>query len=229
MTATRWIVEHHRGSAAAFHHRELPPEPDATLWWFEVTRPALVLGSTQDDGVVDRSAIARTGTELVRRRSGGGAVHLVPGAVTWVDVLLPATDPRWRDDVGLASHWVGRAWAAALAELGVSEATVHEGPMVRTRWSAVACFAGLGPGEVTVDGRKVVGISQRRTRLAARFQCALIHRWEPAGLVDLLALGAEERVDLLAALAAHGGGVGPLAPPAVIAALRRAVEDPATR
>jgi hypothetical protein len=29
------------------------------------------------------------------------------------------------------------------------------------------------------DGAKVVGISQRRTRLGARFQCAVYHAWRP--------------------------------------------------
>ena len=48
------------------------------------------------------------------------------------------------------------------------------------------CFAGLGPGEVTVDGRKVVGISQRRTRAAARFQCVVLERWDPDAVVALL-------------------------------------------
>ena len=34
-----------------------------------------------------------------------------------------------------------------------------------TPWSKVLCYAGLGAGEVTVAGRKVVGMSQRRERL----------------------------------------------------------------
>ena len=91
-------VDRWRGSAAAFHGREVPPIDAARLWWFEVERPALVLGSTQPDDVVDRAAAARAGVEVVRRRSGGGAVLLVPGDVTWVDVLLPRADPRWSDD-----------------------------------------------------------------------------------------------------------------------------------
>ena len=59
--------------------------------------------------------------------------------------------------------------------------------MVRTEWSSLVCFAGRGPGEVFVDARKAVGISQRRTRDGARFQCAIHRRWDPATLVGLLA------------------------------------------
>jgi lipoate---protein ligase len=114
-------------------------------------------------------------------------VLLVPGEVLWVDVVVPAGDPLWRDDIGVATHWLGDAWAAALASSGVTGASVHRGPLVRAPWSDVLCFAGLGPGEVTIDGRKVVGISQRRTRHFARFQCAALLVWDPAALVALLA------------------------------------------
>lgn len=160
------------------------------LWWFEVTGEAVVLGSTQADTVVDRARAEVSGVEVARRRSGGGAVWLAPGEVTWVDVLVPAGDRVWDDDVVAAASWLGEAWAAALGSLGVAGCKVHHGGLVRSTWSDAVCFAGLGPGEVTVGGRKVVGISQRRTRAGARFQCAALHRWVPGPLVELLDLGA---------------------------------------
>jgi hypothetical protein len=116
----------------------------------------------------------------------------------WVDVVLPRGDDLWDDDIGRATHWLGDAWAGAIGD----RAFVHRGSMVRNEWSDIVCFAGLGPGEVTVDGRKVVGISQRRTREAARFQCVAYERWDPQPLLDLL------HVD--AALEAVGAGVGTL-------------------
>lgn len=181
-----------RGSAGALHARPLPAAGEATptLWWFEPERPALVLGSTQGDDVVDHGACERAGVEVVRRRSGGGAVLLVPGEVAWLDVVLPATDPRWCDDVGRATWWLGDAWAEVLAGLGHSGAEVHRAGLIATAWSRLVCFAGLGPGEVSVAGRKVVGISQRRARGVARFQCAVHRRWDPATLLGLLAPGA---------------------------------------
>jgi lipoate-protein ligase A len=161
------------------------------MWIFEVEQPALVLGSSQ-------AMVEVPGIEVVRRRSGGGAVHLAPGATLWVDVVLPRGDDLWDDDIGRAPHWLGAAWAEAIGD----RALVHRGPMVRNEWSDLVCFAGLGPGEVTVDGRKVVGISQRRTRAAARFQCVVYERWDPQPLLDLLHLDT--------ALDAVGAGVGPL-------------------
>ena len=148
------------------------------------------------------------GVDVVRRRSGGGAVLVVPGDLLWVDVVVPAGDPLWEADVGRAFHWLGEVWAGALAELGV-DGVVHRGGLVASRWSGRVCFAGLGPGEVTVaGGAKLVGIAQRRTREAARFQCAALGRWDPAALVELLALAPEERTDATAELAAVATGVG---------------------
>jgi lipoate-protein ligase A len=202
-------------------------EPARAVWWFEVEGPAVALGSTQRLEVVNAAEAARRGVEVVRRRSGGGAVWLEPGAVTWVDVVLPAGEPEWVDDVGRAAGWLGRAWAAALEAVGVAGAEVHDGPMVRTPWSDLVCFAGMAPGEVTVAGRKVVGISQRRTREAARFQCAVLHEWDPVSLLSVLALGADQRSFAAGQVAEVAAGVGAVDPGALVAALVAALDRPA--
>ena len=186
---TAWNVHRARGSATAFHERDLPAE--RAVWIFEVEQPALVLGSSQ-------AMVDVPGIEVVRRRSGGGAVWLEPGATLWVDVVVPRGDELWDDDVGRATHWLGDAWARAVG----AKSVVHRGPMVRNQWSDLVCFAGLGPGEVTVDGRKVVGVSQRRTRDAARFQCVAYERWDPEPLLSLMGIDAS--------IEAAGVGVGRL-------------------
>ena len=210
MSTVAWPVEHVHGSAAAFHERVVEEPPGPAIWWFEVARPALILGSTQHDDVVDRRAADAAGVDVVRRRSGGGAVHLEPGGSIWVDVVLPATDPRWDHDVGRSFGWLGRAWAAVLADLGRPDAQVHEGPMRRGPWSELVCFAGLGRGEVTIDQRKLVGISQRRTRSHARFQCVLYRAWEPTALLALLDLSAADRAPATRDLVDVACGLGDL-------------------
>ena len=215
--ASGWGVEAHQGSAAEFHARTVEEPATRALWWSSVDRSALVLGSAQRDEVADVDALAAAGVELVRRRSGGGAVLLVPGEVVWVDVIVPAGDPLWDDDVGRAAHWLGAAWAEALAVCGMPGLEVHRGPMVRTRWSSLVCFSGLGPGEVHAGGRKVVGISQRRTRRWARFQCAAYLRWDPAALVTLLAPPRPSAEEL-------AGVVAEVPAPASTATVRAALE-----
>jgi lipoate-protein ligase A len=176
----------------------------------EPTAPALVLGSAQADPPQPADLA------VVRRRSGGGAVLVRPGEVVWVDVDLPVGDERWEDDVGRSFLWLGRAWAGALADLGHRTA-VHEGGYEPGRWGKRVCFAGRGPGEVFLDGAKVVGMAQRRTRAGARFQCALLRRWDPEALVDLL-VAAEERAAARRDLAAAARGLA-VAPGDVVDAL----------
>ncbi|MGI9031600.1 MAG: lipoate--protein ligase family protein [Ilumatobacteraceae bacterium] len=179
-----------RGGAGEFHALALPETVALEVWVFEVERPALVVGSAQRvEEVVDVEACRAAGVEVVRRRSGGGAVLLEPGGIVWFDVIVPADRLRREgigDDVAGSMVWLGKRVVAALTELGIGDPVVHAGPMVTSPSSALVCFAGIGPGEVLVDGSKLVGISQRRTRAGARYQCAVHTRWSPDRLAELL-------------------------------------------
>lgn len=200
-----WAVRRLRGPAASLHAEPVPEDPGRAVWVLEATAPALVLGSTQDPGLVDAEAAAARGVDVVRRRSGGGAVFVDPATTAWVDIVVPAGDPLWHDDVGRAARWVGEAWRAALAELGVAPTEVHTGALACGPLGRLVCFGTVGAGEVTLpDRRKVVGISQRRTRDAARFQCAAYARWDAQPLIDLLRLD----VDGAHAVADTAVGVG---------------------
>jgi hypothetical protein len=114
--------------------------------------------------------------------------------------------------------WLGRRVAEALAAVGVAGTTVHDGPMRRTAWSGAVCFDGLGPGEATTAAGKLVGISQRRTRAGARFQCAVHVAWAPAALVALLS-PPRPTVAQLAPVAALPPAAAHALPGAVAAAL----------
>jgi lipoate-protein ligase A len=200
-----WQVEHHRAGAGQLHDLALPDPATRAVWVLEVERPALVLGSTQDEGVVDPRVATTLGIEVARRRSGGGAVLLVPGEVAWLDVIVPHGDPLWHDDVSKAGVWLGQTWTATLADLGITGTTVHmERLATGGALGRLVCFAAVGPGEVTLGQRKIVGVSQRRTRAAARFQCAVYRRWAPELLIPLLRLGDEASWPLQVA----AGGVG---------------------
>lgn len=199
-----WKIEVSEGTAAAFHARPFPDPVRRTCWVFAVNQRAVALGSAQP---ASHLGAVPPDVEVVRRRSGGGAVWLAPGEVLWVDLVIPRDDPLWDDDIGRATWWVGERWAAFVTEVTGRAATAHRGAMVRTEWSSRVCFAGLGPGEVLVDGFKVVGVSQRRTRDGARFQCAALVRWRPEALVDALDLTDAERADCFSTLADTAAGL----------------------
>jgi lipoate-protein ligase A len=194
------VVTRVGGSAADFHARELPDV--AAVWQFDIEQPTIVLGSRQTPDVLDVAACRRREVEIVRRRSGGGVVLLVPGATEWIDVIVPGTDPRWDDDVRRSMVRIGERWVEALRDVVDGELTVHRGPMVRTPWSELVCFAGIAPGEVLLDGVKLVGLSQRRTRRAARFQCAVNRHFDDELLIELLAAPVDAALPPVATLPA---------------------------
>jgi hypothetical protein len=176
----RWAWERTSGPIDRLVGAEIPDPTRRLARVVEADHTAFVIGSTQPEPGPS-SPVAHA-----RRRTGGGGVLVVPGELLWVDIVVPRSDPWWDDDVGRAAHPVGRAWATALRRLGL-EAHVHRGPMVVTPWSRSLCFAGLGPGEVRVGGRKVLGIAQRRSRHGACFQCAVPLR--PPGRASVVAAG----------------------------------------
>jgi lipoate-protein ligase A len=236
-------------TAGEFHQRSVPDPAPNELWWPEITAPALVLGSSQPEQDIDREACERAGVAVVRRRSGGGAVLLLPGEVTWLDVIVPLGSAGWSDDVHGPMVWLGRHLAAVVEELldellddprdtgadrpadgGLPagggraadaglDVSVHAGPMVTTRWSSTVCFDGVGAGEVLLGGRKLIGISQRRTRHAARLQCCWYSHYDPARLVELLAPAARPTVTDLRPVATVAPVIADAMPPALAARL----------
>ena len=95
-SAGRWVIERRRGPAGPLHAETAAllaagAAPAPVVRVLEVEAPALVLGSGQPDTSVDPRAVAAGGVEVVRRRSGGGAVLLTPGSQVWVDVVIPVS------------------------------------------------------------------------------------------------------------------------------------------
>lgn len=189
-----WAIEHRRAGAASLHAFEPPDGTTPTLVVADVDAPALVLGSTQSGDVVDAARVEAAGLAVVRRRSGGSSVVVAPEAQTWVDVWIPRGHDLWLDDVVAAALPIGDAWARVMADLGFAGPAVHRGGLVPTRWSHLVCFAGQGPGEVlTEDGRKLVGLSQRRTREWMRVQTMVHRRWDPTLALTGLAMTQHDR------------------------------------
>ena len=172
-----WPIWRHTGTADELHSHDVSGQ--SALHVMTPVAPALVLGSTQVSSSVNTVSAEAAGLHVCQRRSGGGIVFVHPVDSVWVDVFISRDDAHWVDDVGRSSLWLGHAWVDALAACGMVGARVYDGPMQRGNSGAVVCFASSAPGEVFVDAMKVVGISQRRSREGARFQCIAYLRWAP--------------------------------------------------
>jgi len=157
---------------------------------------------------------------------------VAPGAQLWVEAWVPRGDVLWDDDVVRGAFWFGELWATALATWG-ADPMVHRARAIVTDWSALVCFAGIGPGEVTVADKKVVGLSQRRTTAGARLQTVAAIRWDPDQLLELFDLSATDRDRAGADLARTAQGLSALdsapgpdaAPSSRVEALWAAVVD----
>jgi lipoate---protein ligase len=214
--AGSWRREVREGDAATLHAGwptvlDRPDEPAVAVC--RVTAPAVVLGSSQPESVIDAGRAAAAGISVARRRSGGGAVLVIPGDPVWVDVWVPVGHPLWSDDVVRAFDWLGNAWTAGLRRSGITLSSAR-GPAVRSDapWRSLACFGSVGAGEVvTDDGRKVVGLAQRRDRLGAWFHGAGLVRWDAGALVDTLALAPDQRAAARRGLGGVAVGVHDLA------------------
>ena len=178
-------------------------------------RPAVVIGSAQPSADFDEERLFAAGLELVRRRSGGGAVLVAPSSQVWLDVFVPSGDELAEADVGRSFYWLGEIFAEAIRKVlsPLAEApavTVHRGPAMKTPLSKALCYAGLGAGEVSVAGRKVVGMSQRRERSGAWIHSMALLGHDGASLAELLSGPAERRNEARALLAGTGLADGEL-------------------
>ena len=171
------------GTAADFHAMELPAE--RALWWCQVQDPTVILGSTQTVDDVDQNIAGESGLLVSRRRSGGGAVFVHPTDSVWVDITISRNDPLWKDDVVQSMLWLGDLFVEALSPW--VQAQVYRDSFSTGVDGRVVCFASSSPGEVFVGTDKLVGISQRRSRDGARFQCVLYRQWQPTEWSHVLA------------------------------------------
>ena len=231
-----WTIEHRSGSVSnLFGHQEPLHGTSRLARLHTVERPGLVLGSAQRTDTADGSRAASAGVEVVRRRSGGGAVLLGPGSQVWADFFVAATDPLWHDDVTLSARWVGRLWSSVVARFVTEPCSLHDGRLIADRWGRLVCFASAGPGEVFVGGRKVVGISQRRSRDRVRFQTAArlqldadrggtISPDDDLDELELLDLSPSERAEGRTVLASRCTAI-PATEPDLTRALIQALQD----
>lgn len=165
---------------------------DATprLRWYRASGTAVVRGPAQR-----RHPLPASTVPVLDRPTGGGAVLLDPELLA-CDVVVPAGHPLAAGDPMATFDRVGAAWRDGLTTLGVTGLALHPTAApttrrgdARARLLADVCFATRGRGEVVLDGRKLVGLSQRRRRSGVLIQCGMLRRWRPRQL--LAALGAD--------------------------------------
>ena len=181
---TAWDISTKTNIVQSLHSLTKADWVTPSIWIMSPTDSCLVLGSSQDDSSINYAFAEQKNIGIARRTSGGGAVFVDPQTFLWVDLLIPRGHSLWEDDIGIASNWLGEIWKTALDSLGV-KSQMHRSSFQKTAIAELVCFAGRAPGELLIENKKILGISQRRTREGARFQCALALKWEPENWINL--------------------------------------------
>ena len=90
----------------------------------------------------------------------------------------------------------GTWWRDVLVEHVAGEISVHQGSLEGDVAHRLVCFAGRGPGEVFVNGRKAVGLTQWRVREGI-FISTVLHAHASIAVVDFLKSIPEGLVEVL--------------------------------
>lgn len=139
--------------------------------------PCLSLGASQPPHAADHKFCSSRGIDVVRRPTGGRAV-LHQRELTYLVAAPLGRDP-FSHDLQAAYRRICEALVVGLRRLGVP-AELSGAPadgMIRPT-EPVPCFVGPASGEVTADGRKLVGSAMRRVGGAILQHGALLEGWD---------------------------------------------------
>lgn len=199
---TGWCHVVQRARVFELHARKYPSDITRTIYWNQPTDSALVVGSAQSLSDIRDTQYAQP-PSLVKRASGGGAVLVTPDNMIWFDVVIGVHDPLWDCDITRSFFWLGATIRDALAACGCDALELHEAGLTQNAWSQLVCAASVGPGEVMMKGRKVVGLSQKRRRAFAVFQCMINRKFAARAMSDALGIAELQRSGLERFLDAH--------------------------
>ncbi len=145
-----------------FEFRPHTLEPAAVS--FSTLDTALTLGAGQRKLAEDLSSYADDlKVKVVLRDNGGGAVWLEPECQLWLGLYYPSSTGFLAQDYRSELMHLGEAARTALEDIGLDNLDVVTGPD-NSSMGRYICFAGRSYGEITTYGRKILGISLRRTK-----------------------------------------------------------------
>lgn len=143
--------------------------------------PACVsLGRTQTEADIDTDAAARHGVDVVPRVTGGGAILHNEVEVTY-GVVLPLDHPGSPKNILESYRFIAGPLIDAFDRLGV-DASFEEGKGGRD----TLCYLREEGVSVFVDGRKISGGAQRRSRDAVLQHGTMVLRLDAARTAEVL-------------------------------------------
>jgi lipoate-protein ligase A len=136
-----------------------------TIRFYRWRRPSLSFGYF---GRYMDAAPHESEREIVRRWTGGGTVF--HGNDLTYSVIIPASDPLFSESSMSIYQKIHRAVQEVLVAIDRQAELAAVATVADRRSNGDACFANPVRADVMVDGRKVAGGAQRRTRLGILHQ-----------------------------------------------------------
>lgn len=143
--------------------------PKIVFW--TCRNPAVVLGGAQKSSPDMCQRSRQSGIDLLKRRAGGGAVLVGPWMLS-MSLVVPPGHPLASMGLHASYEWLGGVHAAALQSIGIASQVLRSDDIARREpdnalsW---ACYGGFSVGEIVVDGRKLVGLAQLRSKRGVLF------------------------------------------------------------
>lgn len=147
----------------------LEPDDAPILRLYRWAQPTLSFGYFLKH--TDALAAAGPGEKLIRRWTGGGMVHHGDGCdFTW-SLLVPRAHPFAQVRPMESYGQLHEAAATALTSAGISGALVVPAHSPAPRGGL--CFEAPAPGDLLLNGQKIAGAGQRRTRHGLLHQASI--------------------------------------------------------
>ena len=162
---------------------QLNPEGRPIIHFYEWSVPCLTYGYFTDPGRhLDLKALEVSGLHLARRPTGGGIIfHLTDFAFS---VLIPANHPSFSQNTLENYALVNRPVAFAISEIAPSPPGLHSAYFCPKGESPSFCMAKPTLFDLVIEGKKVGGAAQRRTRKGLLHQASLSVCLPPFGLLE---------------------------------------------
>ncbi len=142
---------------------------DARLIWYEWLRPSITYGHfIHPERLLYLEKTAAHGIDIARRPTGGGLLFHMDDCV--FTLVIPKNHPRYTDNVRENYRWINEAVARAC---GTSEELLLERAIETSKVYDSYCMATPTIYDIMLDGKKVGGSAQRKTKNGYIHQASL--------------------------------------------------------
>ncbi len=171
-----------------------------TLRLYTWDRPSLSLGYFQKISDINLHYCEKKGYPIVRRQTGGRAV-LHDAELTY-SFTAPNDSALFRGSLLENYTVISNALLTALELISVQAVASYERKRGNSHKNP-ACFKAVSFGEITVDGKKIIGSAHKRYRDGFLQHGSILMRIDYQELCNVLGLDDEEELNAIGALRDH--------------------------